>query len=97
MTELPETIEFEGKIFHLVCEQVSQDTTIIPGWWWAGYFEFDENGNQIGLPPNVVCQEDDGKFWEYLMSTFETKEETIADLLDRLNRMINADIHLRKN
>lgn len=31
MTKLPETIEIEGKVFHLVCEQISKDTTIIPG------------------------------------------------------------------
>lgn len=92
MEMLPETLEIDGKNFYLICEQISEDTGIIPGWWYAGYFELDENGEQKGLPPNVVCQEDDGKFWEYLIATHETKEDTVNDLLDRLNRMLKYEV-----
>lgn len=81
-TTLPETLTINN-----IDYQLNNHFSSEFNWWSFAYLPINEDTD--GLPPTVMSSKNSKKFYQFLCSVKETKEETYNDLLERLNSMID--------
>lgn len=77
--ELPDILFYKGKEYKWNIYQVEDKNDTLYGWWIGRYGTLDE------MPPEVKGKNGDGYF---LCSANPTYEETINDMLERVNNLI---------
>lgn len=80
MENLPEKITIGERVFVRDIMQAAPDDEIFPNWWFITYDPKDK----MTLPAYVHNKHE----WYYLASSGETKEEAIADMVERISTMI---------
>ena len=81
LKSLPPNLIVDGKTYDLIGGKCNESSKMFSNWWWYKYVDSSKN-------PDMPIQAADNSSMYYLCAMQETKEKAIADMLERLNSMV---------